>query len=212
MPDSAKLRGQLLLYLVLDPDHVAGDLLQVAVASIRGGVTAIQLRCKGRTDRAALELSRSVRGLTSDGGVLFLINDRVDLALAANADGVHLGIDDLPIENARTIGGPGFVVGYSPDTDEQATSARARGGDYLGVGPVFNTSTKADAGFAIGLEAVSRRAALAGIPTVGIGGITADSARSVIENGACGVAMVNAIAGQPDPEHAARQIRDVLAK
>jgi thiamine-phosphate diphosphorylase len=119
---------------------------------------------------------------------------------------VHLGVDDLPIEVARQLGGPAFVVGYSPNTDEQAQSARMRGADYLGVGPVFGTTTKADAGAAIGLGTISRRAELTGIPVIGIGGITSANARSVVDAGAVGVAVVSAISTQDDPNLAAQSL------
>lgn len=206
------LRERLLLYLVLDPDHVVGNPVTVGREAIRGGVTAIQLRCKHGTDRAAFNLARSLRGVTAEYGVLFLLNDRVDIALATAADGVHLGVDDLPLEVARMLGGPEFVIGYSPETDEQTREAARRGADYLGVGPVYATTTKSDAGQAIGLETVARRAAMAGIPIIGIGGITATSALDVTNAGACGVAVVSAIARHLNPESAARELRTALGR
>jgi thiamine-phosphate diphosphorylase len=210
--DGLDHRDRLLLYLVLDPDHVTGDAIAVAGAAMRGGITALQLRCKSGTDRSAVELGRALRDLASHHGVLFLINDRIDIALAVEADGVHLGVDDLPLEDARALGGPDFVIGYSPESDEQTTASASRGADYLGVGPVFGTSTKSDAGEAIGLATIERRAALAGIPIIGIGGITASTAASVLDRGACGVAVVSAIAGSPDPEAAARELRAALGR
>ena len=179
-------------------------------AALNGGVTAVQLRCKHRPDREVFELARRARALTREHEALFLVNDRVDIALASDADGVHLGVDDLPIEDARRIGGPDFVIGYSPETDAQAQDAAARGADHLGVGPVFGTATKADAGTAIGLQTVTQRADLAGIPIIGIGGITASNARSVIDAGAVGVAVVSAISIQGDPRRAAEMLRRVL--
>jgi len=205
-----ELSSQLRLYLVADPEHTRGELVAMIEAALAGGVTAVQLRCKGHTDREVLDLARKLRATTHDHGALFLVNDRVDIALASSADGVHLGVDDLPIEDARELGGPAFVIGYSPETDEQAQSARLRGADYLGVGPVFGTSTKADAGAAIGLATISRRANLADIPVVGIGGITASNARSVVEVGAVGVAVVSAISMQDDPQGAAAALRRAL--
>jgi thiamine-phosphate diphosphorylase len=204
------LKDRLLLYLVLDPDHAAGSPIEVAASAIRGGVTALQLRCKARTDLQMVELARALRTLTTDGGVLFLVNDRVDIALAVESDGAHLGVDDLPLEDARALCGPDFVLGYSPETDEQAAAASGRGADYLGVGPVFGTSTKSDAGKAIGLARIERRAAMAGIPIIGIGGIAASNAASVLSHGACGVAVVSAIAAKPDPEAAARDLRAAI--
>jgi thiamine-phosphate diphosphorylase len=204
------LAARLRLYLVADPDHVRGDLVSMVEQALTSGVTAVQLRCKRGTDREVLDLARELRSRTADYGALFLVNDRLDIALASKADGVHLGVDDLPLEEARRAGGPDLIVGYSPETDDQAREAAARGASYLGVGPVFGTATKADAGDAIGLETISRRAELAGIPIIGIGGITAENARSVIEAGAVGVAVVSAISMQNDPEAAARVLRSAL--
>lgn len=210
MANAPRLRDRLLLYLVLDPDHVSRDPLEVAAAAIHGGVTTLQIRCKTKSDRYILELARGLRGLTAENGVLFIVNDRIDIALASDADGVHLGVDDLPLDVTRAIGGKSFVIGYSPESDEQAKSAAARGADYLGVGPVFGTVTKFDAGSPIGLEVLAARADLAGIPIVGIGGVTAANAIQVVEHGACGVAVVSAIAEAPDARAAARQFRDAL--
>jgi thiamine-phosphate diphosphorylase len=135
---------------------------------------------------------------------MFLINDRLDLALAAGADGVHLGVDDLPIPDARRIGGDGFVIGYSPETDEQTALAKEAGADYLGVGPVFGTASKDDAGQAIGIETIGRRAQIAGIPIIGIGGIAPANAEGVVRAGAVGVAVVGAILRSADPRTAAQ--------
>jgi thiamine-phosphate pyrophosphorylase len=212
LPDPATpetLAKGLLLYLVADPDHVRGDFLTMVRSAIAGGVTAVQLRCKGRTDREATALARRIREIA--GGTLFLVNDRLDIALASAADGVHLGVDDLPLEDARRIAGPDFVIGCSPDSDHAARKASAQGADYLGVGPVFGTSTKSDAGDAIGLTAIERTAQIAGIPIIGIGGIDASTARSVIEHGAVGVALVSAIAMAENPRLAAEQLRRTLA-
>jgi thiamine-phosphate diphosphorylase len=206
-PDQRATASDLNLYLVADPDHVSGDLVSVVEAAIAGGVTAVQLRCKGKTDREFLELARAVSPRTAAAAVLFLINDRVDIALACGADGVHLGVNDIPIADARRMCGPEMVIGFSPDTDEQTSAARQEGADYLGVGPVFGTATKTDAGDAIGLATIARRVKLAGIPVIGIGGITEGNAVQVIAAGAVGVAVVSAIAGTPDPRDAAARLR-----
>ena len=208
----SSLSDRLLLYLVLDPDHVSGNPIEVARAAILGGITALQLRNKDRTDRETLAIARALSQLAREHDVLFLVNDRVDIALASGADGVHLGVDDLPLEDACRLGGEDLVVGYSPETDEQAARAAGRGASYLGVGPVFGTTTKSDAGAAIGLEAIERRAKLAGVPIIGIGGITASTAANVIGHGACGVAVVSAITGALDPESAARTLRSSLRR
>lgn len=211
MSNVVPLRDRLRLYFVLDPDLIDGDPVEVAAAAIRGGVTALQLRCKSGTDRAAWRLARDLRELTSGQGVLLLINDRIDLAIASSADGVHLGVGDLPIGAAREIAGAGMVIGFSPETDQQAGSAAGLGADYLGLGPVFGTASKLDAGEAIGLETVALRSQLTTIPVVGIGGITLTNARSVVASGACGVAVVSAIGQADDPEKAARLLRVAIA-
>jgi thiamine-phosphate pyrophosphorylase len=206
----ADLPGRLRLYLVADPDQCAGELEEVVAAGLQGGVTAVQLRWKTATDREILALATKLASLCERHAALFFLNDRVDLALAASADGVHLGVDDLPLEIARRLGGPDFVIGYSPETYEQTASARDRGANYLGVGPIYGTASKSDAGPAIGLETIAQRVEIAGIPTIGIGGITAANALPVIEAGAVGVAVVSAILKADEPERAARDLSKAL--
>jgi thiamine-phosphate diphosphorylase len=179
----------------------------MVAAALRGGVTAVQLRCKERTDREFLSLAKELRTLTSLSNAMFLINDRLDIALACGADGLHLGVDDLPLADAHRIASH-LLFGYSPETDQQAELAASLGAGYLGVGPVFGTATKPDAGDAIGLETISRRVHLAGIPVIGIGGITPRNSASVLDAGAVGVAVVSAISMKDDPEAAARSFRD----
>lgn len=201
------LAERLRLYLVADPEHTEGDFLPMVAAALRGGVTAVQLRCKHQTDRAMLDLARSIRALTESCDALLIINDRLDIALACEADGLHVGVDDLPVADARRLA-PNLVIGFSPERDDQVLNAVADGASYLGVGPVYGTVTKNDAGAAIGLQTISRRVTLAGIPVIGIGGITADNLAPVLAAGAVGVAVVSAISKQVDPESAARSLRN----
>jgi thiamine-phosphate pyrophosphorylase len=208
-PTSVHLADRLRVYLVADPDHVRGEFVPMVAAAVRGGVTAVQLRCKERTDREILSLAKELRTLTSMNNAMFLINDRLDIALACGADGLHLGVDDLPLAHAHRIA-PHLVLGYSPETDDQAELAASLGAGYLGVGPVFGTATKPDAGDAIGLETISRRVRLAGIPVIGIGGITPRNSASVLGAGAVGVAVVSAISMNDDPEAAARSFIDSI--
>jgi thiamine-phosphate pyrophosphorylase len=170
----------------------------------------VQLRSKGRPDRETLDTAKRVREIAAD--FLFLVNDRLDIALASGADGVHLGVDDLPVADARRLAGKGFVIGYSPDSDQGTSAAATAGASYLGVGPVFSTRTKADAGEAIGPETVGRRARLAGIPVIGIGGIDEPNARSVVDHGAVGIAVISAIALATDPRRAAAELREALGR
>ncbi len=199
------LCNQLRLYIVIDPAMCLLDAVDVAEQAVAGGATAIQLRSKGMSDREMLTLSVAVRDVTPE-TVLFVINDRVDLALAIEADGMHLGVDDLPLESARSIAPDRFVIGYSPETDEQAKDARGRGADYLGVGPIFGTASKSDAGPAVGVKMVTRRRHLSQLPIVGIGGVNASNATSVVEAGACGVAVMSAVTRSPNPEQAVREL------
>lgn len=192
-PEHSSLREQLLLYLVLDPDMVSGDLIAATQAALNAGVTMLQFRAKHHTDRAILEMATPVRRLCRAAAVPFIMNDRLDLAFACRADGIHLGVDDLPLPVARSLGGPDLIIGYSPETDAQISAAAEAGASYLGIGPIFSTSTKQDAGAPLGLEEFSRRRMLGGLPSVGIGGINAANAASVMSAGADGIAVVSAI-------------------
>lgn len=208
-PRLADLDQALRLYLIADPEHAPGPLEAIVTEALSGGVTAVQLRAKRLSDREALALAERLMTRCRAAGALFFVNDRLDLALASGTDGVHLGVDDLPLEAARRLA-PRLLIGYSPETDEQTRAALARGADYLGVGPVFGTATKPDAGTAIGIATIKRRATLADIPLIGIGGITADNAGSVIEAGAVGVAVVSAILRATDPAAAARRLAEAV--
>ena len=207
---NGNLADRLRLYLVADPDQTSGDFETAILAALRGGVTSVQLRWKSATDRELFARAATLCSYCRQFGALFFVNDRVDIALASGADGVHLGVDDLPIEAARAVGSPNLIFGFSPETDEQAVAAASRGASYLGVGPVYGTTSKADAGPAIGLNVIGQRAAETTLPIVGIGGISADNALAVIEAGAVGVAVVSAILRATDPERAARALSGAL--
>lgn len=204
------LREHLRLYLVAGSEDVPGGLLETVEAALLGGVTAVQLREKSGSDREHLLTAERLRELCADHDAAFFVNDRIDLALAAGADGVHLGVDDLPIPAVRRIAGPDFWVGYSPDTDMGVRSAQLEGANYLGVGPVFGSASKADAGPAIGLNVLRRRVAVSDLPVIGIGGVTAANAGSVIRAGAVGVAVMSAILRAVDPQAAAAELRGAI--
>lgn len=204
------LANQLAVYLVADPDQTRRDLYDDVSAALDGGVTAVQLRAKTMTDRASLTLATRLCQLCHDHRALFFVNDRLDLALAAAADGVHLGVDDLPIAAARSISGGRFLIGYSPQTDDEVAEAAAIGADYIGIGPVFATGSKPDAGEAIGLGTLRRRAALTSLPAVGIGGINTSNAAEVIAAGAVGVSVISAILSAADPREAAAHLRALV--
>jgi thiamine-phosphate pyrophosphorylase len=206
-----KLDQQLRGYLVTDARAGTVErLVQICRMAIEGGMTAVQLRAKGWTDLELFRAAGQLRELTSSTGTLFIVNDRVDIALASNADGVHLGVDDLPVTVARSILGSERIIGYSPETPEDRIRAERDGADYLGIGPVFGTTTKDDAGSALGLEQFRSMASASNVPVIGIGGINTENAGSVREAGAAGVALVGAVFFADDPRSAAAKLREAL--
>ncbi len=198
------------LYLVLDPDHVAGDVMQTALDAFDNGVTCVQLRWKTATDRQLVDLAGAVLSLSRARGIPMIINDRLDIALVVGADGVHLGVDDISVQDARRLGGPELLIGYSPETDGQIAGAEMAGASYLGIGPIFGTATKPDAGPELGATEFSRRRQLTDAPVVAIGGITNTNAARAMAAGANGIAVASAILGSADPAVATRQLRQAL--
>ncbi len=199
------------LYLVTDRVPASGlSIEQIVAESIRGGVTVVQLREKNLSTREFVRQALALKSAVSGMGIPFIINDRVDIALACEAAGVHLGQDDMNCALARRIVGKDVLIGVSVSTAEEARQAEAEGADYLGVGPVFQTTTKTDASQPTGLAVLSEIRRIVRIPFVGIGGITPANAADVIRSGADGVAVVSAIVASLDPHHAARDIRSAV--
>ncbi|MDI6698860.1 MAG: thiamine phosphate synthase [Candidatus Saccharicenans sp.] len=198
------------LYLVTDR-RLAGDrpLTEVARKAVAGGVTIVQLREKECSSRQYLELARSIKKILPP-EVPLIINDRLDVALAAQADGVHLGQNDLPAEVARKYLGSQAIVGLSVENLEQLAQAINLPVDYLALSPVFATPTKTDTGPAWGLEGLTRARRMTALPLVAIGGINESNAAEVIKAGADGLAVVSAICAAPDPEQAARRLRRLI--
>jgi thiamine-phosphate pyrophosphorylase len=187
----------------------------VVEAAIAGGVDVVQLREKDRSARERYHLGRKLRELTREAGVTFVVNDRADIAQAVEADGVHLGDDDLPVPAAREMLGEDAVVGRSVSFVDDAVAAERAGADYLGVGAVYATGSKDDIDddeHRIGPERVGDIAAAVDIPVVGIGGITADNAGPVAAAGADGVAVITAITRADDPETATRELAAVVER
>ncbi|XOK58775.1 thiamine phosphate synthase [Paenibacillus elgii] len=203
------VRQYLSVYLVMDlSGHEGKSALDIARAALDGGVTMIQLREKKAPLARVVEEGRALRELCREYGVPFLVNDRVDLALVLDADGVHVGQDDLPGSEARKLLGQDKIIGISAGTMAEAEWAMAQGADYLGVGAVYSTLTKGDAGAPIGTGLISEiKQRWPHIGMVGIGGIDASNAAPVIQAGAAGVAVVSAIVRQSDPCSAARQLK-----
>jgi thiamine-phosphate pyrophosphorylase len=201
-------RIDLRLYLVTDKGLSRGRPMEEIVRqSVAAGVTAVQLREKDAATREFLEQAFALRRATSQLFVPLIINDRVDVALACRADGVHLGQSDMPCALARGLVGQEMIIGVSASTLEEALEAEADGADYLGVGPLFPTATKADALPATGLELLRTIRRAVRIPLVGIGGINQQNGGEVIRAGAHGVAVVSAIVAAADPAAAARALR-----
>ena len=186
--------------------------LEVARAAIEGGATAIQLRDKEATTRELIEAGLALRDLTREREVAFIINDRVDVALAVDADGVHVGQDDMPATLARKLVGPDKIVGVSASTIEEALQAEADGADYISASPVFATPTKPDAAPPTGLEGLRAIVEAVRIPVVAIGGINESNVEEVIRAGAAGVAVISAVVGAPDIAAAARRLRQRIEK
>lgn len=182
----------------------------IVAAAIRGGATMIQLREKTLSVRGTVALARRLQEITRPAGVPLIINDRADVALAIDADGVHVGQDDLPVADARRLLGPDRIVGVSAGTIAEAVAAEADGADYVGVGSIFPTGSKSDAGEAIGPEGLAQVRAAVHIPVVAIGGITAANAAEAIQAGAAGVAVISAVVGADDVREAARRLAEVV--
>ena len=207
-------RDYLRVYLVTDRDLALGRSLgKVVAAAVRGGVSAVQVREKDLSTRAFLDEVRGLKALLSESGVPLFVNDRVDVALAAAAEGVHVGQDDMPAAVARRLIGPDVLLGVSVTTPSEARQALADGADYVSVSPVFLTPTKPDADQAVGLDGVRLiRGAVSAAPMLAIGGIDPGNAASVVQAGADGVSVVSAIMSAPDPEAAARSLAVEVAR
>ena len=200
----------LALYLVAGTDVTGGRRLEdVVAAAVRGGVTLVQLREKTLPDAEFVELARALKGLLAPLDVPLIVNDRAEVARAAGAAGVHLGQEDLDAGRAREILGPDALIGVSAGTIAEVGQVDKALADYVGVGPVYATPTKPDAGPPIGIAGLKTlQAAHAPLPVVAIGGIGTGNAAEVMASGAAdGIAVVSAICGADDPQAAARALR-----
>jgi thiamine-phosphate pyrophosphorylase len=199
------------VYLITDRAlSGARGVLETVAAAIAGGATMVQLRDPEAKTRALVEEARAIHALTRPAGVPFIVNDRVDVALAAGADGVHVGQADMTVADVRALIGPEPILGLSITSEADLDVSDLRGVDYLGVGPVFATSTKPDAAPPInvgGLEAIAARTQ---VPIVAIGGIHAGNAADAIAAGAHGIAVVSAICAAPDAEAATRELVEIV--
>jgi thiamine-phosphate diphosphorylase len=199
------------LYFVTDEDNPLGrSAKEQAEAALKGGATTVQLRCKRTATRLMLEEGRVIKDLCRQHGASFVVNDRIDVAWALKADGVHLGWDDMPVDLARSLLGEETIVGLSVSSLEEARRAIDLNPAYLGVGPIYATSTKPDAGPPLGPDFIRRVRAMTTIPIVAIGGISVDKVPEIVAAGANGVAVITAISRSADMVQAAATLRRVL--
>jgi thiamine-phosphate pyrophosphorylase len=205
----ARLNSDILrLYLVTDQTLTRGrTLADVVAAAVQGGVTCVQLREKQLGTREFLAQALILKALLAPQGIPLVINDRIDIALACSADGVHLGQNDLPPDEARKLLPPGVFIGWSVESMDDVQQSTALPVDYLGVSPVFSTPTKTDTKDPWGLEGLAVVRAATPLPLVAIGGVHAGNARDVLHAGANGLAVVSAICAADDPQAAAAALR-----
>lgn len=199
------------LYVITDAKLSQGrSHLEVARAAIEGGASIIQFRDKEMTTRQLVETARKIKELTEETDIPLIINDRLDVALAVDADGVHVGQDDMPTTLARQLIGPNKIMGVSASTVEEALQAEREGADYVSASPVFTTPTKPDAPPPTGLEGLRAIVEAVNLPVIAIGGINERNVREVIEAGAHGVAVISAVVSAPDIAAAARRLREIV--
>lgn len=199
------------LYLVTDRG-LAGDrpLEEVVLAAVEGGAGVVQLREKELATRAFVESARRLKALLEPRGIPLIVNDRVDVALAAGADGVHLGQEDIAYPDARALLGPDAIIGLSVETPEDVREAEGFDVDYLGVSPIFPTPTKSDTKGAWGLDGLAEVRRMSRHRLVAIGGLNATNAADAIRAGADAVAVVSAICAAADPRRAAEELAAVV--
>ena len=199
------------LYVITDESAGAGlSHVEMAQRAVRGGADVIQVRDKTCGPRELLNICRVIRKITGKTGTLFIVNDRLDVAIACGADGVHLGQDDLRADAARQLAPPQFIIGISVGTLEEAFRAERDGADYVALSPVFSTGSKNDAGPGHGLEVLREIRQNVAIPVIAIGGITRENIHDVIIAGADGIAVISAVVGSPDITEAARDLKEMI--
>ena len=189
-----------------DKTHAA-----LAAAALAGGADVVQMRDKVSTTRFALEAARAVAELCRKWHRPLIINDRIDVALGMDAEGVHLGDDDLPIEIARSLLGPERIIGSSADTVSEVDRRVKSGADYVGIGPIFETTSKGDAGPVLGLDGLAEVVKRTSIPLIAIGGITLENVSEVLQTGVYGIAVLSAVCQNSDPEGVTRRFQEILS-
>lgn len=199
------------LYVITD-ETISGGRSHAGIArqAALGGADVIQLRDKTCSTLELLRTARDLRSIIRKSGTLFIVNDRLDVAMASGADGVHFGQDDMRVSTARQLAPPGFIIGVSVGTTGEAMEAERDGADYLAISPTFSTASKYDAGPGRGLDRLREIRGAVSIPVIAIGGINRGNVRDVIAAGADGVAVISAVVASPDITVAARELKDLV--
>lgn len=195
-------------YLITDPDTAIEPCLRDTRIAIEAGTAVVQYRRKYGSTARLYEEARQLRDLCRS--VPFIVNDRLDIALAVDADGIHIGQDDLPLAVVKQVLAPGKIIGVTVRTLEEALVATRDGASYLGVGPIFSTATKTDAGAPIGIEGLRDIRAACDLPIAAIGGITLDNAAEVVAAGADMLCAIQAVLGAPDVAAAVRSFNEII--
>ncbi|MBM6617755.1 thiamine phosphate synthase [Bacillus suaedaesalsae] len=207
------IREYLKLYFIMGSNNCVSDPVLTLEQAIQGGITLFQFREKGEYSlqgEEKIQLARQLKSVCHKHSIPFIVNDDLDLAILLEADGIHIGQDDIPIEDVREKVGS-KIIGLSCHNEQEAKAAIQKGADYIGVGPMFETNTKPDAECVTGPITISQMRSLnLDIPIVGIGGITPENAPSIIEAGADGIAIISAISKHPMPLEAARQLLEKI--
>ncbi|MDD1705457.1 MAG: thiamine phosphate synthase [Methanoregulaceae archaeon] len=183
---------------------------EIALCATEGGADVVQLRDKSLPCRDLLAAACEIREVTREAGALFIVNDRIDIALASGADGVHLGQDDLPVRDAQRIAPPGFIIGVSVGCIAEAVAAESAGAGYVALSPTFPTTSKEDAGKGHGITVLRGICSAVSLPVIAIGGISPRNVPEVIAAGAEGVAVISSVVGQDDITRAARQMKAII--
>lgn len=202
-----KINTNFSLYLVTDSAIIGErDFFEIIREAVEAGVTIVQLREISISDREFIEKAKKLKGILSVKNISLIINNRSDVAVAVNAEGVHLGQEDLPIEYARKILGKRKIIGVSANNVEEAIEAQNKGADYIAASPIFFTPTKVDIRTPIGLDGLEKMRKYVKVPLIAIGGINRENVREVIKRGVDGVAVVSAIMASPDPYKATKEL------
>lgn len=200
------------LYFITDSKLTRSTVLEDAISAVKAGVKVIQYREKDLSTREMINEAEKICALCKENDALFIVNDRVDVALAVNADGVHLGNDDMELATARKILGDTKIIGLTVHDVTEAIEAERIGADYIGISPIFETKTKPDAGLPAGINLIKHIKNTVKIPFVAIGGINEYNIKSVTEAGARSIAIISAIVAADDVEEACRRFREVIKR